>query len=224
MSRARDMANLGAQAGSGLDASDITSGTLGSSVVVPASVGSSLVLLKSVDTTATSTTTVEFIHGTSGVVFDSTYDTYKIIISNCVPATTNKQFRSDIGTSSSGYSDNTNVGGVILFYNKATNDDNGVTSSDFSASRCLATGGVANDIAKGGVWAELNINKPGDSSVTTTVGIPSFCHADNNGYHYGGCGFSSTMANEANDRIKFYWESGVAFTKGRVSLYGVKYA
>ena len=41
MSRARDMANLGAQAGSGLDASDITTGTLGavtlgSSVVFPA--------------------------------------------------------------------------------------------------------------------------------------------------------------------------------------------
>ena len=32
MSRARDMANLGAQAGSGLDASDITAGTLGNTV------------------------------------------------------------------------------------------------------------------------------------------------------------------------------------------------
>ena len=32
MSRARDMANLGAQAGSGLDASDITTGTLGNTV------------------------------------------------------------------------------------------------------------------------------------------------------------------------------------------------
>ena len=32
MSRARDMANLGAQAGSGLDASDLTTGTLGNTV------------------------------------------------------------------------------------------------------------------------------------------------------------------------------------------------
>ena len=32
MSRARDMANLGAQAGSGFDASDLTTGTLGNTV------------------------------------------------------------------------------------------------------------------------------------------------------------------------------------------------
>ena len=32
MTRARDMANLGSQAGSGLDASDITTGTLGNTV------------------------------------------------------------------------------------------------------------------------------------------------------------------------------------------------
>ncbi len=39
MSRARDNANLGTQAGSGLDASDITSGALGASVTGGAGLG-----------------------------------------------------------------------------------------------------------------------------------------------------------------------------------------
>ena len=47
MSRARDNANLGTQAGSGLDASDITSGALGASVTGGAGLG--------VSTAATST-------------------------------------------------------------------------------------------------------------------------------------------------------------------------
>jgi len=102
MSRARDMANLGSQAGSGLDASDITSGTLGntvqdnitrlgvvtsgtfnnvigSSATVPASVGSSLVLVKSVQGFAVNTTN-DTSNGYVPDCFTSSYRDYWVFI------------------------------------------------------------------------------------------------------------------------------------------------
>tara|TARA_R100000005_G_scaffold88262_1_gene58017 strand:+ start:221 stop:940 length:720 start_codon:yes stop_codon:yes gene_type:complete len=199
----------------------IDAGTLGSSVVVPASVGSSLVLIKSVDTTATSTTTVEFIHGTSGVVFDSTYTTYKVILTNCVPSSGNKKLRANIGTSSA--YDTTNNGGLVVYYRRASDGNSGYSHAGFSDSYMLESGGVDNTISLGGVWGELTINEPSNSSVSTTVSM-NLTFADNNGWHYGGSGWSTTLTNEANDRFKFYWEDASTFSKGRITLYGVKYA
>ena len=203
------------------DAGTISAGTLGSSVVVPASVGSSLVLIKSVDTTATSTTTVEFIHGTSGVVFDSTYTTYKIILTNCVPSSGNKKLRADIGTSSAW--DTANHGGMVVYYRRASDDNAGSSYHNFSDSYIMESGGVDNTISLGGVWGELTINEPSNSSVSTTVSM-NLTFADNNGWHYGGSGWSTTLTNEANDRFRFYWQDANTFSKGRITLYGVKYA
>ena len=203
------------------DAGTISAGTLGSSVVVPASVGSSLVLIKSVDTTATSTTMVEFIHGTSGVVFDSTYTTYKVILSNCVPSSGNKQLRADIGTSSA-YDVSYN-GGLVLFYERESDGSSGNTSHTFGNTYMMNTGGIDNSISLGGVWGELNINEPGNSGICTTVNM-NLTYADNNGFHYGGSGFSTTLTNEANDRFRFYWQDANTFSKGRITLYGVKHA
>ena len=96
MSRARDMANLGAQAGSGLDASDLTTGTLGTTVqdnitrlgtvttgMVPASAGSSFVLTKSVQNFAVNTNN-DTSNGYIPDCFNSSYRDYLVIITGVV--------------------------------------------------------------------------------------------------------------------------------------------
>jgi len=195
---------------------------VGDDSVIPASVGSSLVLLKSVDTTATSTTIVEFIHGSNGVVLDSTYNAYKVIISNCVPVTDAKAFRADVGTAS-GYSLTGNIGGIVLFYNKHDNSDQGKTETTFPQGRNIETHTIDNTVARGGCWGELSIHQIADSSVPTTISI-NLNYSASNGYLYGGSGFNSTMTNQAQDRIRFYFQDSSVFAKGRITLYGVKNA
>jgi len=205
-----------------IDLSNVGAVTLTDSAVIPASVGSSMVLLKSVDTTTTSTTIVEFIHGSNGVVLDSTYDVYKVIISNCVPVTNAKAFRADVGTSS-GYSLSGNIGGIGLFYNKYDNSDNGPTTVSFPQSRNIETNTLDNTVSRGGCWGELSIHQIADSSVPTTISM-NLNYSASNGYLYGGSGFSSTMTNQAQDRIRFYFQDSSVFAKGRITIYGVKNA
>ena len=62
-----------------------------SAVTAAASIPSgALVPIKTL--TASSSATLSFVHGTDGVVFDSTYPIYKFVFINCHPATDNAEF------------------------------------------------------------------------------------------------------------------------------------
>ena len=69
----------------------LSAGTLGSSVVVPASVGSSMVLIKNIDISGTPST-ITFDNSDSDVTFDTTYDNYVFFLSCILPTDNNVNF------------------------------------------------------------------------------------------------------------------------------------
>jgi hypothetical protein len=70
--------------------------------------------------TASSSATLSFVHGTDGVVLDSTYPIYKFVFINCHPATDDVDFSFNLSTDSGS---NYNVTKTTTFFAAGHNDN-----------------------------------------------------------------------------------------------------
>jgi hypothetical protein len=158
---------------------------------------------------------------------DSTYDTYAVILSDCVPATDNQNpwFRfgdsSGIDSSSSDYRfvvgaiyANTTTGAV------ASDESTGEAQMRFADS-AAAIGGVGNASGEG-VSGTFYIGQPGDSTMQTTM-HGTFSFWDGSTVLTGGFFMGGRNAVITCDRVQFLFASGNIAT-GRMTVWGLAHA
>ena len=192
MSRARDMANLGAQAGSGLDANDITTGTLGntvqdnitrlgtvttgtlgSSVVVPASIGGGMKLTKSYSGTLSGTSYDYVSHD----AFSSTYDNYLVLLWGYLTngSTSDSHLRMRLSKSNGTNSDNSYWS--VTMGRTGYSGYGAVGTGNNNSSNMTLIDGVDNN----NWWqSQFYVSKPATSNHTFINGTAGFMR-DNNG-------------------------------------------
>ena len=168
------------------------------------------------------TTTVDFVHGTGGVVLDSTYDEYMFVLHKLLPSTDAvklfMRYSTDTGstyrtTSYYDYANDVNFGGTVISVSGTGTDYWPITSTHGS----MNVGNVAaNEV---GVTGEVFLYKPSAASrivVRSSVGFVTSTPAVASTRMYG----QSTAAEDV-DAIRFLWSSG-NFTSGTIRLYGRK--
>ena len=173
--------------------------------------------------TASSSASVSFIHGTSDVVFDSTYPIYKIVYINVHPQTDDVHFQGNFTTdgtnwnvtktTSSFYAYHSESGSAsLLSYASAYDVAQGTGDFQFQQSA-----GNANDQPVNG---EMYIFNP---SSTTYIKHFLATHSGNigdvyeiNTFHGGYCNTTSAVTG-----VRFIWSSG-NIDAGTFKLYGIK--
>ena len=193
--------------------SDITTTALATGSLVP---------IKTL--TASGSATLSFVHGTDGVVLDSTYPIYKFEFINIHPATdgTTLGFQAN-AAGGSGYNETMTTTSFRAFHNEADND----------AALGYVTG---NDQANGTAFQSLtdNIGNVSDESASGTLHIfnPSSTTfvkhfiSTSNTYQNSNYSMNTFVAGYFNttsaiDEIQFKINSG-NIDSGKIKLYGIK--
>jgi len=168
-----------------------------------------LVLLNTVTTTDATTTNIDF----DSTYITSTYKNYVAYV-NVKPVTdaVNLKLRFFVsGTIKSGASD----------YGTGVRDEGGGGTNDNDMDHIKAgqtTTGNATGEGTQGVYNFLNL-----SSTTFPSGVTFIANSKNTSSNHAMImGGGTTVYNEANDGIRFYWSSGNFASGSEISLYGVK--
>jgi hypothetical protein len=182
----------------------------------------SLVPIKTL--TASSSATLSFVHGTDGVVLDSTYPIYKFEFINIHPATDDISFQFQ-GSTNSGSSYGVTITSTHF---RATHGEDGssaalayITGGDLaqSTSYQLLAGSVGND-ADQNLGGELFIYNPSSTTFVKhfTGNFQSIAHSNRTNNQYPAGYFNSTSALNA---FNFKFSSG-NIDAGKIKLYGIK--
>jgi hypothetical protein len=196
------------------NAGTISAGTLGSSVVVPASVGSSLVFLEKY--TADNSASAKIFNLDSY----TSYNSYQFILDHLLPSADNVTFEAHLGTASDTFesSNNSYTFGSMFQYYRYSDGDNGRTSENTHA-RALMLPYVGNDSGCG-VTGIINLFGATNSSQRTyTNHRISMWQLNNYGQFHSGGSIKTSATDDAYIRFKF--NSGDLFS-GTIALYGVK--
>ena len=173
--------------------------------------------------TASSSATLSFVHGTDGVVLDSTYPIYKFEFINIHPGTNAAFFTFQANAAGgSGYNE-TITSTMFVAYHEEDGSDSGLA---YSTSGDQANGTAFQQIARG-TRNEADDNCSGylhlfNPSSTTFVKHYMACAntvgtAESDVYHTAGY-FNTTSA---IDEIQFKMSSG-NIDSGKIKLYGIK--
>ena len=194
-----------------------------SAVTAAASIPSgSLVHIKTL--TASSSATLSFVHGTDGVVLDSTYPIYKFEFINIHPATDQTNFTFNLSADSGS---NYNVTKTTTFFNAYNKEDGSDAGLTYDASRDLAqstsfqplshAAGNDNDQNLGGT---LTIYNPSSTVFVkhfiATINLNEFRDYCNTGFT---AGYGNTTS--AVNGVQFKYASG-NIDAGKIKLYGIK--
>ena len=176
-----------------------------------------MVLLRKV--TASSVSSIEFIHNSNGVVLDSTYSRYEITIDTCVGA--NAQNLRVYGSSNGGssyYGDSTYNTMVHRSYTNGSSTATDINYHNDSLATTLST--VPFNAAKGGVDGKIVVTNLGTAH--RTLFNTEFSYFDTSAYY---TNINCLGAYESNDiiinAIKIAFTSG-NIASGTFKLYGIK--
>lgn len=181
-----------------------------------------IVLIK--EQTASSSSTINFVHGSSSVVFDNTYPIYLFKFINCHPSDDEAALMFNL---SSDTGSNYNVTKTTTNFRAYNNESGSPTALQYQTAQDLAqsTGdatigyGVGNDNDQS-LSGELYLFKP--SSTTFVKHFMSTCNLYEDGnftiVQYG-AGYANTTS--AIDAIKFNFDTGT-IDSGTIKLYGIK--
>jgi hypothetical protein len=174
--------------------------------------------------TASSSATLSFVHGTDGVVLDSTYPIYKFVFINCHPATDDVDFSFNLSTDSGS---NYNVTKTTTFFAAGHNESGTDGFLTYAANNDLAqstafqmlTDGVGNSNDES-CSGELFLFNPSSS-----VFVKHFI-AKNNRYYFGDYSILDFLAGYGNttspiNAVQFKFSSGNT-DSGTIKLYGIK--
>ena len=168
-------------------------------------------------TISSGTSTVDFSHGSGGVVFDSTYNAYLFVFSDIHPATDAQPFEltfsTDAGSSyiSSGYAyahKGNRTGTSDLTHNSASDSNIDCTS--------LIIGGAANESLSIQLW----FHKPSGTDGAKMVSMQS-AHMDNDGNYAAVNSVGSNSSTSAITGVRFKFGSG-NIDRGTFTMFGVK--
>ena len=176
--------------------------------------------------TASSSATIDFVNGTSDVVFDGTYPIYVFKFINIHPATDNTDFtfQADTGTNTS-----YNQTMTTTFFDSAHREDGSDTAFGYAAGRDLAqstsfqqlTGYQLSNDNDGSASGELWIFSPNSSTyVKHFMAVTNMMGYDSQSSWQGFCsGYFNTAT--ALTRVRFKMASG-NIDSGTIKLYGIK--
>ena len=194
-----------------------------SAVTAAASIPSgSLVPIKTL--TASSSATLSFVHGTDGVVLDSTYPIYKFEFINIHPATNGANFTFNL---SSDTGSNYNVTKTTTDFRAYHREDDSQAVLSYDTSQDLAqstafqnisesVGNNADDSTSG----ELSIYNPSSTTfVKHFMSRFSDCHNNPMAMDYYMAGYGNTTS--VVDAVQFKFSSG-NIDAGTIKLYGIK--
>ena len=182
----------------------------------------SLVLIKTL--TASSSGTLSFVHGTDGVVLDSTYPIYRFEFINIHPATNTAKltFQGDTGT-------NTSYNQTITstFFNSQHKEDGSGGALGYESSHDQAQGSAFQDITNGigngndeNMGGELTIFSPSSDTFVkhfiSTVQSNYNVEWSMNSYMAGYFNLATPLT-----RFQFKMSSG-NIDAGKIKLYGIK--
>jgi hypothetical protein len=184
----------------------------------------SLVHIKTL--TASSSATLSFVHGSNGVVLDSTYPIYKFEFINCHPATNATSFTFNLSTDSGSNYNVTKTTTAFKSYHSESDSYSGLVYDDAddlaqSTSDSILTvgGGTGND-ADQNVSGNLYLFNP-----SSTTFVKHFLATVNNYQQadFSIQGFSAGYGNttSAINGIRFKFVSG-NIDAGTIKLYGIK--
>ena len=192
------------------------------SVTDVSGIDGSMILIKTL--TASSSSTLDFVDGTSDVVLDNTYPIYKFVFTNIHPATDNTAL-SFQGNASGGSGYNETI--TSSFFQ--ANHDEGDTGTDLSyrTSEDQAQGtafqqlgyGVGNgndESCSGELWL---FNPSSTTYVKHFISRVQVYHKSNISYDMYSAGYFNTTS--AIDEIQFKMSSG-NIDAGTIKLYGIK--
>ena len=188
------------------------------SVPVFAAVASDFVHIKTV--TASNVSAVNFVHGTSDVVFDGTYTSYQIVINDLVPASNAhlhmRIMQSGSVITSSDYGFFTQGGGSDV--SAGTGNSNADNQAEFKI-----TGQAVWDIYYlGNYFGIINCSKPTTTGHKKFMWNQSFASdSDGSKGQFGAGQFNANTT--AIDGLSFYMDTGNV-SSGNFSLYGRKTA
>jgi len=174
--------------------------------------------------TASSSSTLDFVHGTSSVVLDGTYKEYVFKFINCHPATNNVRFKVNFSTNSgSSYAVTKTTAFFRAYHNEAGNDQGlGVNSSNDlhqqTDNQILQT-----DIGNGNDESLCGTLTLYDPSSTTFVKHFMTRTNSNNYAAYSPDDFVAGYLNttSAINGVQFSFDSG-SISTGTIKMYGVK--
>ena len=184
----------------------------------------SLVPIKTL--TASSSATLSFVHGTDGVVLDSTYPIYKFEFINIHPANDGSRFYFQ-GSTNSGSSYGITI--TSTFFKAIHNEADSVTALSYDGFNDLAQStayqqltldsdlGADNDQSLSG---ELTIYNPSSTTfVKHFMGTNNFSHSGNYTINCFMAGYMNTTT--AINAFQFKMASG-NIDSGKIKLYGIK--
>jgi len=174
--------------------------------------------------TASSSATLSFVHGTDGVVLDSTYPIYKFSVINFHPSTHNGRLEINFSTDS-GSNYNTTLTSTFFYAYHFENDSAAVLAYDANMDQAQGTafqriidaiGNLADESGSG----TLYLFNP--SSTTFVKHYMSNCNSYVDGTfstNYFSAGYYNTTS--AIDAVQFKMSSG-NMDAGTIKLYGIK--
>ena len=174
--------------------------------------------------TASSSSTLSFLHGTDGVVFDSTYPIYRFEFINCHPATDDVDltFQVDTGTNTS-YNQPITSTAFQVFHPE--NDSS--TTLEYKGNRDQAQGTafqpLCQDIGNGNdesMSGHLHLFNPSSSTfVKHFIGLGTNVYSGDASIQIYSAGYINTTT--ALTRVQFKMDSG-NIDSGKIKLYGIK--
>ena len=183
----------------------------------------SLVPIKTL--TPSSSATLSFVHGTDGVVLDSTYPIYKFEFINMHPATDAVVFQFNMSIDSGS---NYNVTKTTTAFQAYHNEADGTTGLAYETSRDLAQSTSFQDITLGDNGNGDDENISGSLQLfnpSSTTFVKHFLCVSNTYYanNFSGNSYVSGYANTTSvvDAVQFKMSSG-NIDAGKIKLYGIK--
>jgi hypothetical protein len=169
-------------------------------------------------TVSSATSSVEFVHGSNGVVFDTTYSRYELNIDKVVAGTNNAHIElfASSNAGSSYYGDNAYN---LVIDRSYTNNSSTIRDIvyDFLATNRQ---NVGSDVAHGGVNATVILTAMGTTN--RTVAYSNFWAFGGSSYHIQTMSLGSYASNSvAINAVKWAFASG-DIASGRFKLYGVR--
>ena len=179
---------------------------------------SAMVLIKTV--TASSSSTVTFVNGTSDVVLDSTYPIYRFVFTNCHPSANGPYFQVNFRDGSTAY----DATKTSTFFAARHSEDDSAAALAYNASNDLAQG-TGDQFIDG-----FGINNDNDSSISgelflfnpsSTTFVKHFI-VNTSGHFPASHNFTAGYCNTttAIDGVEFSFQSG-NIDAGTIKLYGI---
>ncbi len=174
--------------------------------------------------TASSSATLSFVHGTDGVVLDSTYPIYKFEFINIHPSASNSYFQFNMSTDSGS---NYNVAKTTTWFQAYHFEADNLDGLGYNASRDLAQGTGFQDISTTmttnddlSLSGEMKLFNPSSTTFVKHFIIRANHMTDNPASNDAHCaGYGNTTS--AVDAISFRMNTG-NIDSGKIKLYGIK--